>query len=234
MKLWPQSELLISEPVLMFTVSSETDTLLIDSLTKYPLVLVSKSDTVQLVLVDRYINEFNLTKYLIQVERPLQIGQKYHLSVINHLDSEDYLNHLTYIGISPRNHEWLIVNNIKFEKPEFLSHPKKVSYTYNRLGCGPESFDTYSIDCQSPDYTFVEVSVMRGDKELKTLVVINDNTINVGFGMCNGQYLFNESEEYDISFTLINIFGQRSDTKYLKNMVSPKWDKEVNKNIFMR
>ncbi len=53
--------------------------------------------------------------------------------------------------------------------------------------------------------------------------------------MCFGGYVFKESEQYDVSFTLVNSNGDRSETIQMKNIVSPSWETESKEfRMYMR
>lgn len=222
----PHQSELPTNPKLLLLVDDDMEEFIQDSIEKYPIIIVSENDTVKLELIERYPNEFNSIQYLAKTERSLTEGLKYHAEIYSR--NEEYLNYeyRFHIVISPRNHEWYVNGDIKIEKPKFLSYPKKIAGTYTTPGCGPEVFDTYEIISNDNNYNLVEINVKRGDSELISYSCINDSKVNVGKGMCSGAYIFKESESYDVSFTLINCYGERSETIHFKNMTSPSWESE--------
>jgi len=224
-----------TNPLLLLLVDDEMEEFIQDSIEKYPIIMVSESDTVELVLTGRYPNEFASTQYIAKTDRSLLQGEKYHAEIFSRSDKHLNYGRRFHIIITPHRHEWLINDDINIEKPKFLSPPKKLYGTYTTPGCGPEVFDTYEIISNDNNYNLVEINVSRGDIELITYFSIQDNKIKVGKGMCFGGYVFKESEQYDVSFTLVNSNGDRSETMQMKNMTSPSWEVESEEfRMYMR
>lgn len=232
---FPYQPELPTKPMFLLLVDNEMEEFIQDSIEKYPIIIVSENDTVKLELIGRYPNEFNLIQYLATTEKNLKSNNKYHIEIYSNHRKQEYYNFKFGVHINPWGHEWLVKDSIKIEKPKFLSPPKKLYGTYFTPGCGPEVFDTYEIISNDNNYNLVEINVKRGSHELITYFPIDETTIKVGKGMCFGGYVFKESEPYDVSFTLINCNGERSESMHIKNMNSPSWEVESEEfRMYMR
>ncbi len=144
-----------TNPMLLLLVDEEMEEFIQDSIDKYPIIMVSETDTVKLVLTERYPNEFASTQYIARTDRSLKSNKKYHIEIYSTYKRLEPYNYKFGVHINPWKHEWLINDDINIEKPKFLSPPKKLYGTYITPGCGPEVFDTYEIISNDNNYNLV-------------------------------------------------------------------------------
>lgn len=88
-----------------------------------------------------------------------------------------------------------------------------ITYTRDQVefyGCGPEAYAVFEIK-NSPDqeiwYRTELVNIKTGESRSYILNIWKDD-LYVGHGMCGGAFLYDETGDYEVRFTPMNIDGQ--------------------------
>ena len=111
--------------------------------------------------------------------------------------------------------EWECKADWDEESPIWIEKPTFVKATYRQLGCGPEKYVTYTLNVREnfgECYINVRLHNKFWKEETEFMILIEKGKpLNIGHNMCSGEFrLYNESE-YDVSFELMDICGNKAE-----------------------
>lgn len=180
---------------------------------KHKVYLKSDADIVNLSVSDIYVGEFELTQALLKPERNLTVGKKYEL-IIEGFEKDEYNKPKRYNTTTRlyENVSWTIVANIDIEAPKWISKPTHTKDVFQMFGCGPEMYSVFNFKAYDNSELLVKATVknIKTGKESIYYLKPDSNLISIGHGMCSGEFTFDDSEFYEVEFSLMDASGNKT------------------------
>jgi hypothetical protein len=203
--------------ILEFYASSQT---LISNLNKkYPIYLKSAGGKVQLNVVEIFIGEMRLTQIILKPETDLIAGTVYSLEIDNLPKYENKPQRYNKISFKNESITFKIDNIFDNEIPSFYKVPAVEKKTLVYYGCGPASNVYFGISGKDTSELFAKTTVKNKATGKITTYILNieNGLVKVGHGMCSGAFHFDNGENFEITFQLIDQSGNKS---LLTNIIS--------------
>ncbi len=182
---------------------------IINSLNKdFPVYLKSGKEMVKLEVVETHTGQFNLTQALLKPEKPLTLGKEYVL-VIEHLPEYEYFGNYNQKTRKYDPISYFVNLPDDLAAPKWTNLPQEKSKSLAHFGCGPSIHVEFGFDISDDSNVFVRTTV-KGKKNGTTttyLLVYSGEGVSIGHGMCSGAFSFNDGDEYDVQFELLDISG---------------------------
>lgn len=182
---------------------------------EYPVYLQSGDEKIPLIIKEVLPGGYRITQVVVTAAQQPAIGKKYTL-VIRNLKKNDarpeYYNYdtkknepYTFSGIAPPAAGQLL----------FSTAPVEIKKTMASYGCGPARWIYYRQSNSVPGAYFIKASLTDRTTGITTNFIFvpeKDGTIKVGHGMCSGAFGFTEQHMYEITFSLLDLAGNKSET----------------------
>lgn len=185
---------------------------------KYKVFLVLGNNKIGLKFV-KLNKGFNLNQLILKPTNDLKKGRKYKLHFEGlDLNQKSLLNQNVYDVNSKKwiVKEWQCTEEYDNESPTWITKPTFVKATYRQLGCGPEKYVTYSLKVQeNSDECYINVRLYNKfwKEETEFMILIEKGKpLNIGHNMCNGEFRLYSESEYNVSFELMDICGNKAES----------------------
>lgn len=190
---------------------------IITSLNKeYKIYLQSGNLKINLKVTETLVGDFQLTQAILKPELPLEIGKEYILKIDN-LPKYETINRFYNYNITSKPITYKVTSNVDIEKPMFTKRPSELKKSYISYGCGPEVNVYFSLLTNDSSQLLVKTKFKNlvTNKVTTFYLLLKDNKLAVGYGMCSGAFKYDKNLAYEVEFDLMNSSG---------NMT--KWDRE--------
>lgn len=178
---------------------------------EHSIYLQSEDQKIQLRITEINKGDFEITQVVLTPSKQLSSGRIYEI-VIQGVSFFEKIEKWNPVSQKIEKARWIVTDSVDNEKPKWLDPPVYVSKTMVEYGCGPAKWVNFSFRCQDNSPILVKATL----KNLKTLKVSTyylepkENIIKVGHGMCSGAFHFDDSSDYEVSFTLMDQSGNFS------------------------
>ena len=179
---------------------------------KHQIYLTSRGKKVHLMVLETLKGEMNVTQVVFKPSSDLNANEVYKLEISN-LPADE--RNPTRYNRSSGKWEALtfeISTKIDREMPTFNIVPTQQKKTLAFYGCGPASWVYFNVAGNDSSELFVRVNVKnRTTKKVTTyLLSIEDRLIKVGHGMCSGAFVFDNGDNFEAEFQLVDQSGNQS------------------------
>lgn len=175
---------------------------------KFPVYLVNGKHKIKLTVKEILIGQFRLTQAVLIPETNLTFGLEYTL-VIDKLPEDESLDRWNSELKKSEPIVYTAVEGLDNIKPVFSATPKEIKKSLIYYGCGPSihvAFDCNVLD--SSEYLIkATVKSLKSGKETSYYVEPDKGIVNIGHGMCSGAFNFDEGEDYEIEFSIMDASG---------------------------
>ncbi|MBN9299892.1 MAG: hypothetical protein J0I41_23020 [Filimonas sp.] len=178
---------------------------------KYPIYLKSSKEKIPLKVIDTLKGEMQLTQVILKATSILKTNEIYTLQIDNTDGSVPLLNRY---NDSTKQWETITfrVSNIIDKNAPILAYPSvEQKKTLHAYGCGPAKWVYFSITAQDQSEVFVKATV-KNKTTLKTtsyILNIENGMVKIGHGMCSGAFHFDNGDNFEITFQLIDQSGNK-------------------------
>jgi hypothetical protein len=175
---------------------------------KYPVYLVSGNLKIKLKVKEVLVGQFHLTQAVLVPETILTVGIEYTL-VINKLPKFESLGNWNSELQKSEPLVYKVVEGIDTIKPTFSSAPKEIKKSLIYLGCGPSIHVVFDCEVIDSSEYLVKATVKNIKTSIETSYYVESDkgTIKIGHGMCSGAFDFDESDNYEIEFSIVDASG---------------------------
>jgi hypothetical protein len=178
----------------------------------YPIYLKTGNSRIQLNVLEVLKGEFKLTQVVLKPISELMTDNTYSLEIDKLPKFEnkpDVYDTLTHKFESLTFKVSTIVDN---EKPIFNLEPTEQKKSLVYYGCGPASWVYFTITGQDQSELFVKANVKNKvtGKVTAYILAIENGLTKVGHGMCSGAFHFDKSENFEVTFQLLDQSGKTS------------------------
>jgi hypothetical protein len=175
------------------------------------LFLNSGNEKVHLKIVEVNKGEFELTQIILQPEKLLKSGLEYEL-IVGGLNKKGTISRQNPVTKKMENVKWLVNDKIDNEKPKWVSYPSFQSKTKMEFGCGPEKWVNFNFKSSDSSNILIKATVKSIKTNTETVYFIEsfNNQIKIGHDMCSGAFHFDNGDDYEVTFSLVDQSGNFS------------------------
>lgn len=206
-RVFPRNEIISTNPIFIVE-GYEISQSVINQLNKRnSIYLTSGNERIPLKVIKTIKGQFNLTQALLKPSVELISGRHYKLNI-------DSLNEYEQVDFLRDSIGWTISSEADNQRPIWKVTPSYKSKGMIFYGCGPAVLVNFCA-CISDNS---EVVVYTKIKNLKTNSIADyyikpdSSCLEIGHGMCAGAFDFEEGQEYEVTFLLMDASGNTSET----------------------
>ena len=178
---------------------------------RHPVYLLSETERVELIVMEAYDGQLMTAQVLLRPKTMLVPGHTYRLVVENlsegkNISRYDYKTN-EYVPI-----EWMVSGAPDTTLPQWAAEPIEIGKHYIMFGCGPALGVEFKIKTNEslPMMVKVELMGIGTDKWHTYYLPVSDGKIDIGHGMCGGEFTLREAKEFEVKFTLVDGAGNSS------------------------
>lgn len=199
-------------PIILIEFYHSSQSLVNNLNTKYPVYLKSKNNKISLIIKEILKGNFGTTQVVFQSSSLLTTNDSYKL-VIENLPKYETIDGI-FNGryTDNKNVIWKVSAQIDKDKPLLTTQPNEVKKTRVEYGCGPAEWVYFKIPSENNSAVFVRAILkhISTGKTTTLLLLLENGSVKIGHGMCSGMISFNDSEIFQIKFSLVDISGNNS------------------------
>lgn len=190
----------------------------------YPIYLESGNEKIPLQIKEILTGGYRITQVIAVLTQSPAEGRNYKL-VIDRLKKDDAKPE-QYNYDTHRNEPYTFTGAKEplLSTPFFTTIPVETKKVMASYGCGPARWIYYSPgECDKP-VSYILTSLKDKTTGLVTNFILapeKDGSIKVGHGMCSGGFGFTEGHAYEISFSLMDLAGNKSEKTTVQPVVPP-------------
>jgi hypothetical protein len=175
---------------------------------KYPVYLVNGKHKIKLTVKEILIGQFSLTQAVLIPENNLTVGLDYTL-VIEKLPEYESLDRWNSELKKNEPIVYTVVQGLDTIKPIFSLTPKEIKKSLIYYGCGPSIHVVFNCNVIDSSEFLVKATVknLKSGKETSYYVEPDKGVLNIGHGMCSGAFNFNDGDNYEIEFSIMDASG---------------------------
>lgn len=186
---------------------------------EYKIYLQSGNDIVKLNTLEINVGQFGITQAILKPESKLIAGLIYRLKIDN-LPNWETLSRYNPDKSKSEPIDYEVLPEIDTEKPTFTSQAKELKKTLVYYGCGPSENVVFNCPIIDSSEFLIRATVKSLKTGVKTSYYIEPikKQILIGHGMCSGAFSFNNGNDYEIEFSILDSSGntQNWTTKPIK------------------
>lgn len=202
---------------------------IITSLNKeYKIYLQNGDQKINLKVTETLVGDFQLTQAILKPEFPLEIGKEYILKIDN-LPKYETIDRFYNYNITSKPITYKVTSNVDTEKPIFTKKPFELKKSYIPYGCGPEVNVYFSLLTNDSSLLLVKTKFKNlvTNKVTTFYLLVRDNKLAVGYGMCSGAFKYDKNLVYEVEFDLMDSSGNITEW----NMEGIKFTRPTEANL---
>lgn len=206
---WPNGNTIRQNSLIVIEGYAESQEI-ISALNKlYPVYLKSSKGKIPLKVKAVYTGEFRITQAILKPEKTLTAGMEYEFHIDNLPNREKSIDRYNDKTGKYEPVKWKVIEGVDKEKPIWKSKPKIIEKKFIRYGCGPEIEVIFSCDVIDKSEFLIKavLTKLKTNRVVEYYLTPSKNKIYVGHDMCSGAFTFDESDEYEIDFSLLDASG---------------------------
>ena len=209
MYFWPQRGLSLENAMVVITGYAHSQEIIHELGKAYPVTLVCGEEKIAMRVKAFHVGQFHLTQAILIAGSPLIKGHLYTLSIP---DLPDHLAILTTrgaYGTPSRPVQWIAGTEISTELPRWMGLPKCTGKNYEMYGCGPAEYVTFSLPIDAKAEYLVRATVIDAlsGTSCTYLLAPHKDGVELGHGMCSGEFAFSPGAHYTARFDLMDLSG---------------------------
>lgn len=206
---WPSGQTLTQNPIILLDGYAHSQNVIEGLNKKFPIYLKSGSKKINLTVKEILKGEFYLTQAVMTVDEKLEAGKEYELFI----DSlAEYESPLRKWNVKTKKYEgvtWTVVGDIDSTVPLWKTKPTEIKKTLIHYGCGPAINVHFNFKIEEKSEFLIKANVTNKKTQKTTSYYLepNDSTIEIGHEMCSGAFIFENGEDYEVSFDILDASG---------------------------
>ncbi len=175
---------------------------------KYKVYLSNGDEKIYLELQNLYVGQYSISQAVLKPAKNLTLGTEYVL-VIDDLPKYEHFKKYNPEKQEYEPYSFKVSANADDIKPRFTGDIKELKKTLIYYGCGPSEHVVFNCPVSEASEYLIKATV----KNLKTgaitsyLIESVNNKVKIGHGMCSGAFTFSKSDEYEVTFGVIDASG---------------------------
>lgn len=198
--------------ILEFYASSQS--LISDLNKKYPIYLKSPNGKVQLNVIETLTGEMRLTQIVLKPATELKADELYTLQIDNLPKYEQKPERYNSSSNKWESLTFKINNSVDNDIPILSNTPTEQKKSLVYYGCGPASWVYFNISGKDKSELFVRTNVTNKatGKVTTYILAIENGAAKVGHGMCSGAFHFDNGNNFEVTFQLLDQSGNKSNS----------------------
>lgn len=214
MQLYPKSGKIYKNSNFLIEFYLISDTSIIKGLgTKYPIRLESKSETVEVEVIEILYGEKYLVQAILKPKRSLKGNEKYAFKIYNLPEryERQYKDRIkdSYDLKFP---SYTVMDEVDMKPPKWNKEAQLINTSYFMLGCGPSSHAEFEYDIEdNANILFLtEVIENETNKKRSCYLAPRNGKLMVGAGMCGGHFNYILGNSYQVRFKILDVNGNKT------------------------
>ncbi len=208
MRAWPLSPIILpNQQIAIFGFADQAP--VSDVIGKrYPVYLVSATERVEMIVTEAHEGQFWTAQVLLRPKTMLVPGLTYRL-VVENLSEGKNISRYDYKSNKNLPIKWMVSGAPDTTLPQWAADPTEIGKHYDMFGCGPELGVEFKIKTHESLSMLVKVELKGvGTANWRTYYLpVSDGKIDIGHGMCGGEFTLREAKEFDVKLTLVDGAG---------------------------
>lgn len=170
--------------------------------------LIGNAKRIKLLVKEVRVGQFWLTQAILVPQTLLDAGVAYHLQIG---ETPYYHSISRWNPVTKQDEVPVYVTNTKIDAqpPAISRQPKEIGKTYIGYGCGPEVTVNFDCPVSSDESVLVKTTVKHKKTGTSATYYVQptDRQIRIGHGMCSGAFRLIPADEYEVTFSLMDVSG---------------------------
>lgn len=205
---FPRTKVISTNPIFIVQGYAHSQSVINQLNQRNSIYLTSGKDRISLTVIKTIKGQFGLTQALLKPTAELISGRHYKLNIesLDEYEHEDFSR--DSIG-------WTVSNKADNTKPIWQVLPSYKSKEMIFYGCGPAVLVNFCacISDNSPVVVYTKIKNLKTNTIVEYYINPGPSYIELGHGMCSGAFDFNEGQEYEVTFLLMDASGNTSETE---------------------
>lgn len=222
---FPRTKTIFSNPIFIIEGYSSSQSIIRHLNNGNTIYLTSGDDTISLKVLKTMVGQFDLTQAILKPSSSLTPGKSYKLNI-------DNLDEYEKADLERDSISWTVSNIADNQKPIWNNPPSYNSKGMIFYGCGPAVFVNFcaSISDNSSVVIYAKVKNLTTNSSSDYYLTPDSCSFQLGHGMCSGEFDFEEGQEYEATFSLMDASGNISPETQPIKFISPTEKDEIKHN----
>ncbi|OYQ46067.1 hypothetical protein [Flavobacterium aurantiibacter] len=209
LQVFPKGPIIPKNGIFLITGSGVNQELILQLSTLNQTFLIGENEKIKLVVVETLVGSYQLTQVLLKPERDLTPGKIYTL-VIENVPAQFQPKKYDEITKKMCPITFEVTTDSDDVAPILLNRPKVVDKRWIEYGCGPEITVSFNYSVKTLTELLVKATVKdkTTGKTSSFYLEPEKNVITIGRNMCSGAFTFDDSANYEVTFTFLNSSGK--------------------------
>lgn len=209
---WPGSTTIVPNQQFMVEGYAMDENVAQDICKTYKPYLKSDAEKVELEVVEVCIGQFRVSQAVLKPVRLLQVGDEYEFEIMG-LEKGRRLTHYDYKTQQSLPYKWKVTGDADLVTPEWAAAPTESGKHYDMFGCGPSLGVQFKVPSNEIQNLRVKTDVRAlGSKKWTSYYLVSDKgVIDIGHGMCSGEFTLDEGKTFEAKFTLVDPAGNATE-----------------------
>ena len=209
---FPNGPTIKQNSIFIFSGYAESQNTILGLNNKYNIYLKSGTKKVKLLVIEICVGQFYLTQAVLKPEKELTSGLDYIICI----DGLSQYEHLSRYNSLTRKYEqvgYRVVAGKDTQKPNLTYLPKEIKKTFVQYGCGPSIHVVFSNPAKDLSDIIIKTTVKNLTTKKETIYYLEPegDEVKVGHNMCSGGFNFDNSENYEVTFSYMDASGNATD-----------------------
>lgn len=206
---WPSSQTINENSVFVIDGYATSQKIITGLGTTYKVYLKSDGQVVNLKVQETLVGQFSLTQAILRPETKLTTGTTYELIIDNLPEYQEVYRYNSSTNYKKEKVKWTVVAAQDTVAPAWAMTPKFTEGSYQMYGCGPAVNAFFSYSAIDNSEILIKTVVKNLSTGLETTYYLkpDSNTIAVGHSMCSGAFTFDNSDVFEVEFSLFDESG---------------------------
>jgi hypothetical protein len=223
-RVFPRTEIISTNPIFIVEGYAFSQSVINQLNQRNSIYLTSGNDRVSLKVIKTIRGQFSLTQALLKPTTELISGRHYKLNIdsLDEYEQEDFLRD---------NIGWTVSNEADNTKPIWQVAPSYKSKGMIFYGCGPAVLVNFCacISDNTPVVVYTKVKNIKTNSIADYYINPDSSYLELGHGMCSGAFDFEDGQEYEVTFLLMDASGNTSETEtHPIKFISPTEKDQIN------
>lgn len=213
---WPQTPTIKQNSIIVIECYANSQPIISKLNSTYPIFLKSGDSKIKLNVQEICVGQFLLTQAILVPEETLVAGLEYQLIIENMTDGEA-LKQWNSTSAKYDLIKWKVESGTDNVKPTWTKKPDEEKKSYVLFGCGPGKNVGFNFAIYDESPVLLKASVTHSKTGKKTSYYLNVSSttkVMVGHDMCSGAFIYNDGEEYEVSFDILDFSGNSTPWTY--------------------
>lgn len=193
----------------------------------YHAYLQSEGERVDLEVVSIHVGQKWLTQAILKPKSLLKEGVEYELTV-DGLDEQQTIGRYDSKAGKYKPYRWKVVGKADDAAPKWFAPPKEHGKHYDMFGCGPALGVEFVVNADEMNdlRVLVQLRPQGGTEWTSYCIPVYKGLIDIGHGMCSGEFTLHEAKSFEAKFSLVDPAGNT--TEWTESLIQFDRPSEMN------